>query len=105
MLNMSDSKEELDENKLFLKGGTITALWNDVIICMNLQVNVEQKHEWWNSVIPESRVKRLVIRTVNRIVDANNKSENSWKAQHKRKCGKVKGAKHIREEMLQDLKK
>ena len=42
---------------------------------------------------------------MHRIVDANTKITNSCKAQHERKCGKVKREKCIRVEMLQELKK
>ena len=36
-LNASDIKETLDRNKLFLKGGTMTAFWNDVVIYIKLK--------------------------------------------------------------------
>ena len=42
---------------------------------------------------------------MHRIVDANTKSANSCKAQHERKCGKIKRAKEIRKELLNDLEK
>ena len=52
----------------------------------------------------ESNGKRLATITVQRIVAANKKSVNSCKAQHEKKCGKIKEAKDIRAEMLQELK-
>ena len=52
----------------------------------------------------ESNGKQLAIITLCRIVDANVKSTNSCKAQRERKHGKIKRAKDIRTEMLQELK-
>ena len=48
MLNAFDSKETLDKNKSFLKGGTITAVWNDVVNCIKLEEYTENKDSWWN---------------------------------------------------------
>ena len=41
MLKTSDSKEELDMNKSFLKGGTMTAQWNDATNFMKLEESEE----------------------------------------------------------------
>ena len=103
-LNTSDSKETLDGNKSFLKGGTMTAIWNDVVNCIKIEECTENKNGWWNTVMLESNGKRLAIITLYRIVDANTASVNSCKAQYERKCGKIKRAKEIRAEMLKELK-
>ena len=103
-LNTSDSKETLDRNKSFLKGGTMTAIWNDVVNYIKIEECTENKNGWWNTVMLESNGKRLAIITLHRIVDANTASVNSCKAQYERKCGKIKRAKEIRAEMLKELK-
>ena len=41
MLNTADSKETLDKNKYFLKGGTISLFWNDVINYMKVEESAE----------------------------------------------------------------
>ena len=77
MLNTSDNKETLDDNTSFLKGGTMTEVWNDVMNRTNLEECTENKHEWWNIVMFESNRKRLSIITLCRIVDTNAKTINS----------------------------
>ena len=49
-------------------------------------------------MILERRCKQLATKIVHRIVDSNTTSMNSCKAQHERKCGKIKRAKDIRQE-------
>ena len=105
MLSMSDSKEEFVKDKSFSKGGTQTSFWNDATNHMKLEERAEKNYGLWRTAIIESRRKRLAIMTMRRIIDTSNKSVNSCKAQHERKSGKVKRAKDIRTEMLQELKK
>ena len=76
----SDVKEMLDNANSFLKGGTTTALWNGVEICMKLDECGGNEHGWWNIFMLESNDKRLDIITVQRIVDATARSTNSSKA-------------------------
>ena len=97
-INTSDSKEKLNGSKYFLKGGTFTALWNDVVNYAKVDQCVKNEHGWWNGVVLEGNSKILAIITVYRIVDANTKSVNSTKAQCERKTGKVKRAKETRKE-------
>ena len=40
-LNTSDSKETLDNTNQFLKGGAMTAIWNDVVNYMTLDEFLE----------------------------------------------------------------
>ena len=75
-MNASDSVETLDNIESFLKGGTMTAVLNDVINCTKLEKCVENKNGWWNTVKVESKGKLLAIKTVHRIVDANVKRAN-----------------------------
>ena len=44
MLNTSDSKETLDKNKSFLKGGTIAVFWNDVKNHVKAEESAENKN-------------------------------------------------------------
>ena len=46
ILSTSDSREELDIRKSFSKGGTITALWNDVTNYIELDESTEKQHGW-----------------------------------------------------------
>ena len=83
-LNTSD-KEILDRNKSFLKGGAMTAIWNDAVNYTKLEECTENKNGWWNTVILESNGKILAIITAYRIVDANTTSVNMWSPVRKKK--------------------
>ena len=78
--------------------------WNDMLNHMKLEEFTENDNRWWNAAMFERNGKRLSIMTVCRIVDPNAKSVNSCKFQHKRKFGKIKRAKDIRDEMSKQLK-
>ena len=83
----------------------MTAFWNDAKNCAKIEECMENKNGWWNTIMLESNWKGLAIITVYRIVDTNTTSINQCKAQHERKCGKIKRAKEIRKELLNDLEK
>ena len=57
MLNISDSKETLDKNKSFVKGGTMKVVWNNVVNFVELEECAKNKHRWRNTEILESNVK------------------------------------------------
>ena len=63
--------------------------WNDVVSCMKLHECAENEHGWWNAVMLENNGERLAAMKVRRIVDVSAISENYFKSQGKRKCGKV----------------
>ena len=44
MLSTSDSKEELDMSKSFLKGGNVKVLWSDGTNHLNLEESAEKQH-------------------------------------------------------------
>ena len=46
MMRASDSGEEVEHGKRFLKGGTLTALWNTVVNYADTENMYEQKHGW-----------------------------------------------------------
>ena len=43
-LNTLDSKETLDKKKSFLKGGTMTVIWNDAVNCTKKEECTENKN-------------------------------------------------------------
>ena len=104
MLNASDSKEKLNNNKLFSKGGTIGEIWIDVINHTKLEECTENKHWWLIAIMLESNGNRLSAITMCVIVDTNTTSVNSYKYQYERKLEKIKRVKEIRADMLQELK-
>ena len=82
----------------------MTAAQNDVVHCMELCECAENKHRWLSTAMLERNGKRLDMTKVRTLVDVSARSVNYSKAQHNRKCGKVKRTKEIREDLLQELK-
>ena len=73
MLNASDSGEELDMRKSFLKGKTMTMLWNNDTNNLELENGTGKKHGYWSTITVVGGGKILSIITVYRIVNDNEK--------------------------------
>ena len=74
----------------------MTAIWNDVSNHAKSNDSVENKHRWQIVVILERRGKISATISLRGIANVNTKSVNYCKAQHERKCGKIRSAKDIK---------
>ena len=102
-LNASDSGEEVNDGRFFLKGGTATALCNNVSKCVEVECTHEQSNGSWNAVMLTGRINKVALITVHRMVHSQASEVNSSKAQYQRSIGKVESAKIIRKRQLKEL--
>ena len=93
MLNTSDSREEVEDIRWFLKRGTETALWNSIENCVEVDCMHKQENRWQNAVILTGNRKRVALMTVCRTVDSQASGLNSSKSQCQRRIGRVASAK------------
>ena len=77
-MNNSDSGEEVEQGKSFLKERSLTALWNVVANYADAETMCEQIHGWWNSVTLKGK-KTVVIIVMHRMVVSNTKGTNTSK--------------------------
>ena len=102
-LNASDSGEEVNDGRFFLKGGTATALCNNVSKCVEVECTHEQSNGSWNAVMLTGRINKVALITVHRMVDSQASGINSSKVQRQRSIGQVESAKKIRNRQSKEL--
>ena len=69
VLNTSDSGEEAEDRRWFLKGGTATTLWNSITNYVEVDWMHKQENGLWNAVVLTGNRKRVALATVYRIFD------------------------------------
>ena len=87
-ISTSDSGEEVDHSRWFLKGGTITALWISAFNCVEVDSMCEQECGWCNAVVVTGNREKVALIKVHVAVHANSRGVNSSKEQCKRTIGK-----------------
>ena len=75
-MNDSDDREEAEDRSLFLKGGTLTALWSSIVNHADADFMCKQQNGWWNAVIVKGNRKSFALTNVCRIVDSESSSTN-----------------------------